>query len=441
MAGDMVVALGSATVEGRTLFAHNSDRPLRDAAVLQLAPGRAHEPGEQVAVQCLEVPQTRQTYTVLGSQPVGFWGYSHGVNEHGIAVGCTTLRSKLTCDKPALLGTDLVRLALERSRNAHQAADLITDLIERHGQGIFPNAPPQVEGDNAFLIAGPTEAFVVEAAGHHWASQEILQVRAVSDVGTIRQDWARISRGLSAHVIGHGWWPADGSKIDSTDSVQADALGKSSALRRWGRATFLLEQQNGHIDVSFLRRLLGDHYEGMQGEVDPFGAELGPTPICQHGVGAGERLTSASLVAPLAEGADHLPMAWCSFGPPCLAVFFPVFLDGELPAAFGEVGHHPGVRSLWTSSLRLHEQLRRNPRRLPLLHETFGRLQERFDQEVEEFSAGAVPLKKQGNRGELQRRAALFMQHTIERFDEALESLPRLDHHLVASSLDAGEGI
>lgn len=441
MAGDMVVALGSATVEKLTLFAHNSDRPQRDGVVLERTPGRAHELGERLTAQCIELPQARQTFTVLASQPVGFWGYGHGVNEHGVAVGCTTLRSKLTCAKPGLVGPDLVRLALERCRTAHQAVDLITDLIERHGQGTYPDCPPQVEGDNAFLVASPTEAFVIEAAGNHWASQEIHQVRAVSDVGTIRQDWARISRGLSAHVIGHGWWPADGSKIDSTDSIHADAIGKASALRRWGRATYLLEEQNGHIDVPFLRKLLSDHYEGMQGEVDPFGAEPGPTPICQHGCGPLDRITAASLVAALREGETHIPLAWCAFGPPCLTVFFPVFLDGELPAPFTSGGYQPGAPSIWARNLRLNEQLRRNPRRVEHVSEAFARLQERFDQEAEEFATEAAGLKRQGNHAEIQRRATLFMQHTIERFDETLDGLLRQDHQLVPSTLGMGEGI
>src|SRR5262249_49173709 len=153
MAGDMAVALGDATVEGQTLFAHNSDGPAQDMQVIQRLAGRAHELGEKVATQFIELSQSRQTFTVLGSQPERFWGSSHGVNEHGVAAGCTRLSSKLKIDKPGLLGTDLVRLALERSRSAHQAVDLITDLIERHGQGVFPDCPPLVDGDSAFLVA------------------------------------------------------------------------------------------------------------------------------------------------------------------------------------------------------------------------------------------------------------------------------------------------
>jgi dipeptidase len=426
----MVVALGDATVHGQTLFAHSSDQQPQDIQVLQRVPGRAHEAGENVSTQFLELPQARHTLTVLGSQPAGVWGYTHGLNDHGLAAGCTRLGSKLKLERPGLVGTDLVRLALERCNSAHQAVDLITDLIERHGQGMFPGCPPQVEGDSAIMLASPGEAYMLEAAGHHWVLQEIERVRAASDVGTIRQDWARISRGLSAHVIGHGWWPADGSKIDPVDSVHASALGTASALRRWGRATFLLEQQGEHIDVALLRRLLGDHYEGMQGAVDPF-ADGGPTPICQHGQTKG-RITGTSLVAPLRDPQAGPPLAWCAFGPPCLSVFFPVFLDGDLPEAFRTAGHQPGVTGVGTWIFRLNEQLRSSPRH-SAVSDAFARLQARFDQDAEEFTAELQALQRQGSASECARQASVFMQHTLERFEEVLGSLPRLDHQLVGA--------
>src|SRR5262249_41192595 len=138
MGCDMVVALGRATGNGPSLFGLNCHRPPREPQTLRLVPGRAFALGETVHTQFLELPQARQTYKVLGSQPLGLWGYQHGVNEHRVALGCAGWRSTLTCPRPGLLGADLVRLALERCRGARQAVDLITDLIERHGQGRFP---------------------------------------------------------------------------------------------------------------------------------------------------------------------------------------------------------------------------------------------------------------------------------------------------------------
>src|SRR5438876_2314825 len=127
MGCNMLVARGRATVDGHTLFGQNSNRAARKDQPLRRTPGRTFAAGEKVRTQYLELPQARQTCTVLGSQPVGLWGYDHGLNEYQVAVGCTTLPPTLTCSGPGLQGTDLVRLLLERSHNARQAVDLLTD--------------------------------------------------------------------------------------------------------------------------------------------------------------------------------------------------------------------------------------------------------------------------------------------------------------------------
>ena len=187
--------------------------------------------------------------------------------------------------KPGLTGPDLVRLALERCGSARQALDLLTDLLARHGEC----------GDHNFLLADPHEAYTLEAAGRHWAAQEIHQVRAVGDAAVIRQDWYRLSAGLAGEAINSGWWPEDGSKLDFAGRPGRRASPAGSALRRWGRTTRLLEEQNGHIDAAFLRRLLADHYDGTHFEVDPLEPTAHVTPPlstrqCRRGASDGGEL-------------------------------------------------------------------------------------------------------------------------------------------------------
>src|SRR5262249_22894940 len=118
MPGDMVVALGQSTVDHAALFGHNSDRPAGESPRLQLVPGRSFSTGEIIQTQFLKLTQVRQTLTVLGCQQPGQWGYEHGVNKQGVAIGRTSQSNKLRCSGPVLTGADLVRLALERSRTA-----------------------------------------------------------------------------------------------------------------------------------------------------------------------------------------------------------------------------------------------------------------------------------------------------------------------------------
>src|SRR5207249_7970283 len=129
MGSDLVVALGRATVNGQTLFGQNCHRPAGDSIVLRRIPGRDFAPDEILKTPHAELPQARRTCTVLGAHWHGDWGYLHGVNEHQVAAGCAAWRSKLAGGGQGLLGTDLVRLVLERAASAGQAVSALTDLI------------------------------------------------------------------------------------------------------------------------------------------------------------------------------------------------------------------------------------------------------------------------------------------------------------------------
>src|SRR5579864_2677797 len=186
MGCDMVVAVGSATVNGHTLFGTNWHGPAGAGMALRLVPGRAFALGETVQTQVLQLPQARQTFTVLGSQPLNAWGYQNGINEHELVAACASWHSKLAGNQAGLTGPDLVRLVLERCKSARQGFDLLTGLVSRHGQCRFPEGggPGRGSGnDNIFLLADPVEAYVVETAGAAWASLQCCSVRAVNDVG------------------------------------------------------------------------------------------------------------------------------------------------------------------------------------------------------------------------------------------------------------------
>jgi secernin len=420
---DVVVALGRATVDGHTLFGQNSNRPAGASQPLYRSVGREFAAGEKTRTQFRDLPQARRTHSVLGSRPEGWWGYSHGINDQGLAIGCGALNYKLRCSEPGLTGGDLVRLGLERCCTGRQAVDLLTGLVERYGQGPSPGPFASLASDNAFLIADPREAFAVEAAGKHWVYQEIREVRALSNVSVIRQDWDRISHGLAEVTITHGWWPADGSKLDFAGTLSEDPVGQASGLRRWGRATLLLEEQNGHIDASFLRRILSDHYEGTHFEVNPLATNGGPVPVCHHVSGPRGSTTAASWVAQLGSTPQRLPVAWCSFGPPCHNIYFPLFLDGEPPLSFTVGGRDSSATSLWWQVQRLHDYLRGDLERWALARQNFGRLQARFDTEADDFALDGAALKQRGELAELQRLAGVFMQNCLEQFEAVLASI------------------
>lgn len=427
MGCDMVVALGRATVDGQTLFGQNYTLPAGHPVTLQTTPGRAFAAGEKTRTQHVEVPQARQTCAVFGVRPEGAWGYVHGVNEHGVATGCTTWRSKIRRGQPGLTGPDLVRLALERSARAQQAVDTIAELVERHGQGTAAGAGDEPEAggqDFAFLVADAKDAFLVEAAANYWVYQQAHSVRAAGNAPSVRQDWDRIARGLAGHAIEQGWWPGDGKKLDFADALGENLTGTESGLRRWGRATLLLEQQSGHIDAAFVRRVLSDHYEGTSFEVEPR-EPSGPVPLCRHPHDADPQQTAVSVVAPLGPGEAPARVVWCALGPPCMTVYFPLFLDGQLPAATAGAITDVHRAPLAGRVADLNESLKADPDRWAVARDHFDRLQARFDQEAEEFLGQVRALKRGGPADQLPRQATLFMQHQAEEFDRVMTELAR----------------
>jgi hypothetical protein len=407
MAGDMVVALGRATADGSTLFGHNCTSGGANPLRLVRNPGRTHAAGEVVRTTFLDVPQPRQTCAVLGARPEGAWGYAHGVNEHGVAAGCTRLRTRVCLDGPGLTGMDLVRLGLERGRTAHQAVDALTSLIARHGQGAFGGSLGEGSADAAFVVADAREAFVLEAAGRFWVRQEVREVRAVGDVCTVRQDWDAIAPGLASHAIGLGRWPEDGTKLDFAGALGGDPDGDAMALRRWGRATLRLEEQNGHIDAAYLRRLLGDH------DADP--GETEDSSLCRHSGRSRPTATAASLVAHLGGSAGPAPLAWWAFGPPCESVCFPIVLAGELPPAFSGTGED----DLAGRMARLLGSRRTRPARLRAALEG---LQALFENEAAEFCVRAAAA---GDPVEVSRLAGRLMQQAWDEFVEVCDGHAR----------------
>jgi secernin len=187
---DVLVALGPATADGRTLFAKNSDRPPTERQVVEWSPSRVDHgvlKATHIEVAAFDAP----TLGCVFSRPAWCWGAEHGVNTAGVAAGNTTVYTTLDPRHAplGLTGMDLVRLALERAATAAEGVAVITSMIERYGQGgsghdpdLVPNGRPYW---NSFLIADPTGAFVVDTSGSEWAVEAVADVRAISNRTTI----------------------------------------------------------------------------------------------------------------------------------------------------------------------------------------------------------------------------------------------------------------
>jgi hypothetical protein len=185
---DTLVALAGASATGHTLFAKNSDRPPSEAQAIELLDARIDEG----PTQCTHIevePFGGPTHACVISRPLWCWGAEHGVNEAGVAIGNEAIYTTLDprSAPAALTGMDLVRLGLERAGSASDAVEVITDLLERYGQGGTGHDP--ANGVKAywssFLVADSLRAFVIETSGRTWAVDEVEDVRAISNRTTI----------------------------------------------------------------------------------------------------------------------------------------------------------------------------------------------------------------------------------------------------------------
>ena len=359
---DTLVVLGKETRDGHTLFAKNSDRPPTECQPLFQATRRRHPARATVRCQYLEIPQADETLAVVGSRPWWLWGFEHGVNECRVAIGNEALHAREAPGPEGLLGMDLVRLGLERGRTAHEALQVITDLLTRHGQGGSASADSDRRYHNGFIIADPAQAWILETCGRHWVAKRVRGRGAISNVYAIEDDWDAISEGAEALAAGRGRAAPDGVRLDFRRTVENPDLRYRAEARLAASCRFLAEDpQPG---VASLMRHLRDHHEGGTVHVpgrrdgDPLGWS-----VCMH-PNPGISATAASLIAELPED-PAVPMTlWCSMGTPCTGAFIPLPFGEPLPDLLTHGKGCAGQDSLWWIMKALGDVVMPDPVRL-----------------------------------------------------------------------------
>ena len=328
---DTIVATAEATADGVTILGKNSDREPNEAHHLLYVPAADHPPGERLCCTHITIPQVAHTYAVLLAKPFWIWGAEMGVNEHGVSIGNEAVFTKVPCEKRgALLGMDLLRLALERAATAGEAVTSITELLAAYGQGGNCGLQHPAYYHNSFLIADPYSAWVLETAGPHWAARQVHGVYTISNGLTLANEWDRASPDLVAHAVQKGW--CHGREDFHFAHCYSDFLFTTfgDCRRRCQRSAELLRVRQGDITPGAVIAALRDH--GAQGGPDwqPDRGLTGMT-VCMHAAFGPIRYsqTTGSMVCHL-----HPRQPTClvtGTGAPCTSVFKPVWLDTPLP--------------------------------------------------------------------------------------------------------------
>jgi secernin len=375
---DSIAARGAHTASGATLFAKNSDRKEGECQPFLQFPAALHPRGAELRCTHVTIPQVAETYRVMGHAPWWIWGFEQGVNEHGVAIGNQTIFSRESVEeRPGLIGMDLVRLGLERGRDAREALEIIAGLIETHGQGGAAMAPDGGGYHNSFLIADPEAAWMMETSGRRWAARPV-ELGSLSNHISLGTDWLIGSRDLESFARGEGWWIVRG-RVDVTEAYRNPHVPAQISEGRQRRSAALLEESKGRLDVASAVCLLRDHGAGnVAPPADATPDDERYFSLCMHSEPVGT--TTASLVAELPHDAHAPSPVWISFGTPCTGIFVPVYIDGVIPAVLALGGEEFESDSAWWIFHRLQQSAARDlERNLPILRRGWAPLEEKIE--------------------------------------------------------------
>jgi len=323
------------------LFAKNSDRSPTEPQVVEWHPARAA--ASSLATQYLEIPDA-PTHGVVLSRPTWLFGAEHGLNEHGLAIGNERVYSRRDLSGPAaLIGMDLVRLTLERARDADEGLDVLTTLLERHGQGGSCDRDHDDPYDSSFLLCDRRGGWVIETSGREWAAEPITERAAISNRYTIGARWTRASIALTP-----------GTSVDEWHEPTVDT--RLADHRLAATTAYTLGDPDPATAVATLRHH-GTIPWGAPGRRDMaiapptvLGDDLAGVTVCMHIPGF--QATTASMVCELPLDGGPL-RAWACLGSPCVGVYVPFFVP-VVPEFLADVEH-------WQRSTELRDRVDTDP--------------------------------------------------------------------------------
>lgn len=348
---DILIATPSVTKNKEMLFAKNSDRKPNEAQVIEYLPRQQHQE-ERVDLTYVSVPQATETYAVLLSRPWWMWGAEMGTNEFGLTIGNTAVFTTEKYQSTGMLGMDILRLALERTKNAKQALQFIAHLIEAGFQGGDATYEqeffsPSSFYHNSFVIADPHDAWVVETAGRHWVAKQVETFYTISNTLTISHDWDLASDGvkkLATHTSNFSF----AKHFSGLFAPFAHGRERANYTRTW------LQERKGTITVKSLMKCLRSHQR------TPFKPSRGSMKdVCMHYGGITRPLhTAASQISQLTE---NIQLHWLTgTSNPCLSFFKPVFLGKALPKLEDSPTNTYSPQSYWWRNELFHRIFQTN---------------------------------------------------------------------------------
>ncbi|MFX0004564.1 MAG: C69 family dipeptidase [Candidatus Hodarchaeota archaeon] len=259
---DTYVSLSTWSKDKNVIFGKNSDRPESEAQLISYAPRITYSYGEELKCTHISIPQVNESAAVILSQPYWMWGAEMGANEYGVVIGNESIQTREPLKESGLTGMDLLRLGLERGKTAKEALNVIISLLEKYGQGGF-HSLTQYNYHNSYLIADPTEAFILETAGDWWVVEIVKEFRSISNHLSIRYKGDMRRKGIIQHAIEKGYCNDD-NQFDFKMTFSRSPLPEQFPLTdRDGFSLNQLSSNKGNITVPMMMSFLRAHEVGI----------------------------------------------------------------------------------------------------------------------------------------------------------------------------------
>ncbi|MDP1713510.1 MAG: C69 family dipeptidase [Anaerolineales bacterium] len=375
---DTLIATKLATTNNIAIFGKNSDRPPNESQHIAYFPAAQHPAGSSLKCTYIEIPQVEKTNAVLLSKPFWMWGAEMGVNEHGLVIGNEAVFSKIPANKkPAMLGMDMLRAALERAVTAREALQVIIDLLEEFGQGGNCTYGEKLYYHNSFIIANAEDAWVLETVDKQWAARQIKDVYSISNCLTIKDQWDMASPDLVELAVKKGFSKSRQSFDLAKD--YSDFLFTNFGKGRNRRATTfsVLGEQKGKVSLEAMMSTLRHHNAE---NFDPQNS-VTEVAVCMHAGFGPIRVsqTTASMVVYLDKNNPIIFATGTSA--PCTSIFKPFWMDAASSLNLGPAPTHRTDSSLYWTHEKLHRATLLNyPERIKTYAAERDEMEKRFIQ-------------------------------------------------------------
>lgn len=335
-------------------FAKNSDREPGEAQLVVRIPEQVNDNQKKLRTTYITIDQTPRRHGVILSKPFWIWGAEMGTNDRGVVIGNEAIFSRVIEKKRGLIGMDLLRLGLERGDTAEHALHVITELIEKYGQGgVCGYRDHRLRYDNSFIIADAGQAWILETAGRFWAAKKVKTVAAISNCLTIGKEYDLKSEGLEDKAKQTGFFRSKGafSFKKAFDTRLIPYFAGSRHRLRSGENALRQTFQEQRISIYQMMNNLRTHY-------DPTASPASGTnrDICMHAGGFIRRSqTCGSMVSRLHHA--HSLHFFTGTSAPCMSIFKPASFDYDTDFYVLNPDGKTVNGSLWQKHEHIHRRL------------------------------------------------------------------------------------